>query len=189
MRGPEAAADRSQLALDQATEVRAAILRGIEAELLRYLRQEAVDGSEWPPIVTELRFGLDAEDEDAMPPVLLDDGHEQVLLSGIIDRVDADPGDPSRVIVRDYKSGGKRETWPAARWVGDRQIQVALYMIAARAPAPGTGCRRLLPAAGRGGPARPRGAYEEGVDVGANARDPRRAQRSGARAAAARDRG
>ena len=68
MRGPEAASDRSQLALDQATEVRAAILRGIEAELQRYLRQEAVDGSAWPPIVTELRFGLDSEDEDAMPP-------------------------------------------------------------------------------------------------------------------------
>ena len=56
------------------TEVRAAILRGIEAELLRYLRTEAADGCDWPPIVTELRFGLDAEGEQAMPPVALDDG-------------------------------------------------------------------------------------------------------------------
>ena len=165
MRGPEAAADRSRLALDQATEVRAAILRGIEAELLRYLRHEAADGNAWPPIVTELRFGLDTEDEEAMPPVLLDDGEEQALLSGIIDRVDADPSDPSRVIVRDYKSGAKRETWPAARWVGDRQLQVALYMIAVQ---------RLLqarPVAGfyqplAGEDLRPRGVYEHGAHVG-----------------------
>jgi ATP-dependent helicase/DNAse subunit B len=167
MRGPEAASDRSQLAVDQATEVRAAILRGIEAELLRYLRNEAADGNAWPPIVTELRFGLDG-DEQAMPPVVLEDGEQQALLSGIIDRIDADPGDPSRVIVRDYKSGAKRETWPAARWVGDRQLQVALYMIAAR---------RLLqarPVAGfyqplAGQDLRPRGVYEDGVHVGANA--------------------
>ncbi len=35
-----------------------------------------------------------------------------------------------RVIVRDYKSGARRDTWPVARWLSDRQIQVALYMIA-----------------------------------------------------------
>jgi ATP-dependent helicase/DNAse subunit B len=168
MRGPEAASDRSRIALDQATEVRAAILRGIEAELLRYLRTEAADGSAWPPIVTELRFGLDADSEQAMPPVVLDSGEEQALLSGIVDRVDADPSDPTRVIVRDYKSGAKRETWPAARWVGDRQLQVALYMIAVQ---------RLLqarPVAGfyqplAGEDLRPRGVYEEGVRVGVGA--------------------
>ncbi len=167
MRGPEAAFDRSRLALDQATEVRAAILRGIEAELQRYLRTEAAQGHAWPPIVTELRFGLDAEGEQAMPPVALDDGDEQVLLSGIIDRVDADPNDPGRVIVRDYKSGAKRETWPSARWVGDRQLQVALYMIAVE---------RLLqvrPVAGfyqplAGEDLRPRGVYEDGANPGTN---------------------
>jgi len=168
MRGPEAAADRSKLALDQATEVRAAILRGIEAELLRYLRAEAADGNGWPPIVTELRFGLDAEVEDAMPPVVLDDGEQQVLLGGIIDRVDADPRDQSRVILRDYKSGAKRETWPGARWVGDRQLQVALYMIAAQR------LLRVRAVAGfyqplAGEDLRPRGVYEEGVPVGASA--------------------
>ena len=167
MRGPEAAADRSRLALDQATEVRAAILRGIEAELLRYLRIEAADGSGWSPIVTELRFGLDPGSEEAMPPVELDDGSDRVLLSGIIDRVDADPGDPSRVIVRDYKSGAKRDTWPSARWASDHQIQVALYMIAVQ---------RLLqvravagfyqPLAGED--LRPRGAFEDGARVGKN---------------------
>ena len=166
MRGPDAASERSKLALDQAIEVRAAILRGIEAELLRYLRTEAADGCGWPPLVTELRFGLDPESEEAMPPVELDDGRERVLLSGIIDRVDADPGDPSRVIVRDYKSGAKRDTWPSARWAGDRQIQVALYMIAVQR------LLRVRAVAGfyqplAGEDLRARGAYEDGVPVGA----------------------
>jgi ATP-dependent helicase/DNAse subunit B len=165
MRGPAAAEHRTKLALDQATEVRAAILRGIEAELLRYLRQEAVDGCEWPPAVTELRFGLDADDEAAIPPVELSDGTERALLHGIIDRIDADPRDPGRVIVRDYKSGGKRDTWPSARWVSDNQMQVALYMIAVQ---------RLLgmrAVAGfyqplSGDDLRPRGVYAEGAPVG-----------------------
>ena len=91
---PDAAAERSKLALDQSAEVRTAILRGIEAELRRYLRHEAADGSEWPPLITELRFGLDREGEGAVPPVELDDGRERALLSGIVDRVDADPRDP-----------------------------------------------------------------------------------------------
>ncbi|HEX3618340.1 MAG TPA: PD-(D/E)XK nuclease family protein [Solirubrobacteraceae bacterium] len=166
MRGSAAAEHRSKLAIDQATEVRAAILRGIEAELLRYLRQEAADGSAWPPAVTEFRFGLDGDGEDAVGPVELtaSDG-EHARLHGIVDRIDADPGNSERVIVRDYKSGSKRETWPSARWVSDNQVQVALYMIAVQ---------RLLgveavagfyqPLAGED--LRPRGVYSEGVEVG-----------------------
>jgi ATP-dependent helicase/DNAse subunit B len=121
--------DRS-LAAGQPPPVRAAIVRGIEAELRRYLRHEAADGCDWAPLRTELRFGLDGEDEGAIPAVELDDGRDRVLVSGIVDRIDADPRDPGRVIVRDYKSGAKRETWPVARWLNDNQIQVALYMIA-----------------------------------------------------------
>jgi hypothetical protein len=166
MRGSAAAEHRAKLALDQATEVRAAILRGIEAELLRYLRQEASDGSEWPAAITEFRFGLDGDGEDAVPPVELSSSDGQhARLHGIVDRIDADPRKPERVIVRDYKSGSKRETWPAARWVGDNQVQVALYMIAVQ---------RLLgvqavagfyqPLAGED--LRPRGVFEEGVKVG-----------------------
>jgi RecB family exonuclease len=167
MRGSATAEDRAKLALDQANEVRSAILRGIEAELRRYLRHEAADGCEWPPLVTELRFGLDGDAEDAMPPVQLSDGQETVLLSGIIDRVDVDPGDRSRVIVRDYKSGAKRDTWPAARWAGDRQLQVALYMIAVQRL---LGVRAVAgfyqPLAGDD--LRPRGAHTAAVDVGVN---------------------
>jgi RecB family exonuclease len=166
MRGSAAAEHRSKLALDQATEVRAAILRGIEAELLRYLRQEAADGSAWLPAVTEFRFGLDGDGEDAIPPVELtsSDGG-QARLHGIVDRIDADPRNNERVIVRDYKSGSKRETWPAARWASDNQVQVALYMIAVQ---------RLLgvqTVAGfyqplTGEDLRPRGVYDESIAIG-----------------------
>lgn len=165
MRGPAAAEHRSKLALDQATEVRAAILRGIEAELLRYLRQEAADGSGWPPAITEFRFGLDGEGEDAVPPVTLSSGGQTALLHGIVDRIDADPRDPQRVIVRDYKSGSKRETWPSARWVGDNQVQVALYMIAVQRL---LGVRAVAgfyqPLAGED--LRPRGVYSEELELG-----------------------
>jgi superfamily I DNA/RNA helicase len=165
MRGSAAAEHRSKLALDQATEVRAAILRGIEAELLRYLRQEAADGCGWPAAVTELRFGLDGDSEDVVPAVELSSGGEHALLHGIVDRVDADPRDPERVIVRDYKSGSKRETWPSARWVSDHEVQVALYMIAVQRL---LGVRAVAgfyqPLAGED--LRPRGVYTEGARVG-----------------------
>ena len=182
------AAEARGLAVGQPPEVRAAVVRGIEAQLRRYLRHEAADGCDWVPLHTELRFGLDGDaeaampeeataegamaegamPEGAMPAVALDDGHNRVLLSGIVDRIDADPRDPGRVIVRDYKSGARRDTWPVARWLSDRQIQVALYMIAVQ---------RLLEVrvvAGfyqplAGGDLRGRGVYESGAGVGGHA--------------------
>ena len=85
------------------------------------------------------------------------------------------PAIRARVIVRDYKSGAKRETWPAARWLGDRQIQVALYMIAAE---------RLLEARAVAGfyqplageDLRPRGALRGGPGCRCERCDPRRAR-------------
>jgi ATP-dependent helicase/DNAse subunit B len=162
---------RAKVAPGQPVAVRAAVLRGIEAELRRYLRYEAADGSDWVPLRAELRFGLGTDpdqEEEALPAVELDDGEHRVLLSGVIDRVDADPHDDRRVIVRDYKSGIKRDTWPVARWLDDRQIQVALYMIAVR---------RLLDVhavAGfyqplAGDDLRPRGVYDASADVGDHA--------------------
>jgi ATP-dependent helicase/DNAse subunit B len=161
---------RARIAPGQPVAVRAAVLRGIEAELRRYLRYEAADGSDWAPLKAELRFGLDsgAESENSLSAVELDDGEHQVLLSGVIDRIDVDPADARRVIVRDYKSGAKRDTWPVAHWLDDHQIQVALYMIAVR---------RLLdvravagfyqPLAGED--LRPRGVYDASADVGDHA--------------------
>ena len=48
----------------------------------------------------------------------------------MIDRLDVDGR--GGAIVRDYKSGGNRAEYSAARWSEDRQLQVALYMIAVR---------------------------------------------------------
>jgi ATP-dependent helicase/DNAse subunit B len=165
IRGSDVAAERRRVASGQSPEVRAAVLGGIEAELRRYLSDESTDGSRFLPTRTELRFGLDPDSADALGPVTLGGDSDQVMLSGVIDRIDSDPADPQNVIVRDYKSGAKRDTWPAARWVSDRQIQVALYMIAVQ---------RLLgvrPVAGfyqplAGEDRRPRGAYESGVAAG-----------------------
>jgi RecB family exonuclease len=155
------------IAPGQPAEVRAAILRGIEAELRRYLRYEASDGCEWRPIRSELRFGLDAGIDGTVGALELDDGERQILVSGVIDRVDRDPEDHRRALVRDYKSGARRDTWPAARWLSDHQLQVAIYMIAVE---------RLLgmrAVAGfyqplSGVDLRPRGVYEEGAKVGEN---------------------
>ncbi len=113
----------------QAREVRAAMLRGIEADLRRYLRHEAADESAWIPMRMELHFGTD---HDALAPVALGEGEDQVMLSGVVDRIDVEPGTGNRAIVRDYKSGARKDTWPAARWLSDDQLQVGLYMLAVR---------------------------------------------------------
>jgi ATP-dependent helicase/DNAse subunit B len=148
----------------QAHEVRAAMLRGIEADLRRYLRHEAADESPWIPERTELRFGTDG---DALPAVALGEGQQQVMLSGVVDRVDVEPGGGGRAIVRDYKSGAKQDSWPAARWLSDDRLQVALYMLAVR---------RLLglrPVAGfyqplRGEDLRQRGVFTADADTADN---------------------
>jgi len=165
-----------QIAVGRPEEVRAAVLSGVEAELRRYLLQEAVGGCDWPPSRLEFRFGLDGDRPDAVGPLELTDGEQSILVSGVIDRIDSDPAgpagpagpvDPQRVIVRDYKSGARRDTWPGSRWLSDAQLQVAIYMLAAE---------RLLgkrPVAGfyqplAGQDIRARGVYQEGVPVGEN---------------------
>jgi ATP-dependent helicase/DNAse subunit B len=112
----------------QPREIREAMLRGIEADLRRYLAHEAADGSGWIPTRLELRFGTG---DDALAAVAIGEGEEQVMLSGVVDRVDVEPGG-DRAIVRDYKSGAKQDSWPAARWLSDDQLQVGLYMLAVR---------------------------------------------------------
>ena len=149
----------------QSAEVRAAVLRGIEADLRRYLQHEAADDGGWIPMRMELRFGTEGA---PLPAVAIGEGEEQILLNGVIDRVDVEPGSGRRVIVRDYKSGAKKPTWPGARWLSDDQIQVALYMLAVQ---------RLLgmePVAGfyqplSGDDLRPRGVYTRDAEVGDHA--------------------
>jgi ATP-dependent helicase/DNAse subunit B len=109
--------------------VRAGALRAIEADLRRYLEHEARTGAGWRPYALELRFGFD-DASDSLPALALGDGDGRVLVRGMIDRVDAD--DAGRAVVRDYKSGAGRSGHPAARWIADRQLQVALYVLVVR---------------------------------------------------------
>ena len=81
---------------------RAASDRGRSAPLPRRTRRRtAATGS---PQGLELRFGFDDE-EGSLPALALGDGDDRVLVRGVIDRVDVEPGGSRRAIVRDYKSG------------------------------------------------------------------------------------
>jgi RecB family exonuclease len=162
------AAPPDTLAPGRPAAVRTAILRGVEADLRRYLRHEALDGCDWTPMELELKFGFQDEDPDGVgaleliPPT--SDVGDPVRVRGVIDRIDLGP-DGRQVIVRDYKSGANRPERAGARWTVDHQLQVALYMIAVR---------RLLelePVAGfyqplTGRDLRIRGAYAAGSPVG-----------------------
>jgi RecB family exonuclease len=163
------------LARGRSEAIRAAALRAVHADLIRYLGQEASDGNDWRPEALELRFGF--SDEGPSLPALalaLGDGADPVLVRGMIDRVDVGPG--GEAIVRDYKSGGARQEQAAARWGPDRRLQVALYMLVLRE------LSELSPVAGfyqplRGESIRPRGIYVSGTPVPASvyandARDP-----------------
>jgi RecB family exonuclease len=143
--------------------LRAAIRASIEADVRRYLRAEAADGSGWHPEGLELRFGFDEEPE-SLPAVSIGG---DVRLRGVIDRLDVDPEGSGRALVRDYKTGSARPEHAGARWEQDRQLQVALYMIAVRQ------LLGLEPVAGLyqpigGGDLRPRGVFLEDAPVPGN---------------------
>jgi ATP-dependent helicase/DNAse subunit B len=151
------------IGIGRTPRVRAAMLLAIEADLRRYLEQEAASGCAFRPSQLELRFGFEGE-EGSLPPLTLAAGSESVRLRGVIDRIDIDPGTHA-AIVRDYKAGSARPEHQGARWLAERRLQVALYMLAVR---------RLLgldPVAGLyqplgGGDLRPRGIYLRGAAVG-----------------------
>ncbi|HEY1523493.1 MAG TPA: PD-(D/E)XK nuclease family protein [Solirubrobacteraceae bacterium] len=111
--------------------VRAGVQAGIRADLLRYLRHEAGDGTDWKPVGLEQHFGFE-DDEGSLPALVLGGEDDQVLVRGSIDRVDVDRESGRRAIIRDYKSGTRRDEWHGSRWRTDDQLQVALYMLAAR---------------------------------------------------------
>ncbi len=96
-------------------------LRSLAADLERYLRHEAATGAGLEPERLEWSFGGEG---DAHGPLPLPGAGLSV--TGRVDRIDAGAG---IAIVRDYK--GKAAP-PAARWAEDRQLQVALYALAAR---------------------------------------------------------
>ncbi len=100
--------------------------RGIERDLERYLEFEARAQPPFEPRELELAFGFEEEELSELGPLELGDG--SVRLRGRIDRVDVEAGG-DRAVIRDYKSS---RAFPVARWESDHQLQVALYMLAAR---------------------------------------------------------
>jgi len=110
--------------LSAARERRLALRRRLHADLERYLEYAAASDSPLEPSELELGFGFDADDERAegstLPPFELGGG---VLMRGRIDRIDVDSA--GAAVVYDYKG---RKAAPAARWIRDGDLQVALYM-------------------------------------------------------------
>jgi ATP-dependent helicase/DNAse subunit B len=142
--------------------VRAGALRAIEADLRRYLEHEARTAGQWRPLGLELRFGFEG-DESSLPALELGEGPGRVRVRGVVDRVDVDGA--GHAVVRDYKSGGRRPAWSAARWTEDRQLQVALYMLVVReltGSEPVAGFYQPL----RGDDLRARGVFVKGTPVG-----------------------
>ena len=90
--------------------------RRLTVDLERYLQCAAEQAGLFEPTHLELEFGFD---EEGLPALELGDG---VYLRGRIDRVDIDG---EQAIVYDYKGSSAP---PAARWVADSALQVALYM-------------------------------------------------------------
>ena len=153
--------DRVALGVGRPEIVRAGALRAIEADLRRYLGHEAQTVGDWRPCALELRFGFE---ENSLPPLALGTGDGQVLVRGMVDRVDVDGS--GAAIVRDYKSGAARPEYPEAHWVADRQLQVALYLLVVRE------LTELEPVGGfyqplRGDELRARGMFVDGAQPGA----------------------
>ncbi len=95
--------------------------RRLEADLERYLRHAVEQASPLEPTHLELGFGFD--EEDGLPALDLGGG---VMLRGRIDRIDVGRG--GEAVVYDYKGAN---VTPAARWIEDGKVQLALYMRAA----------------------------------------------------------
>ncbi len=155
--------DDHGLAPGRSDAVRSAVKDGVVATLVRFLRYTATSSARWQPAGFEVSFGIDSAPE-GLPALELTDGAETVRVSGTIDRVDVDRGNPRRAVVRDYKSGGSAAaSRPGARWISDGEIQVALYMLAAER------LLELTPVAGlyqplSGEELRPRGTFDAGID-------------------------
>ncbi len=97
--------------------------RKLQADLERYLAHAAQQDSPLEPAQLELGFGFDAEPPD-LPALDLGDG---LRLRGRIDRIDVGPG--GEAVLYDYKGASVS---PAAKWLEDGKIQLALYVLAVR---------------------------------------------------------
>jgi len=123
----------AEFALSAAPERRPGVRRRLRADLERYLAHAAADAEDGPrggrealePAHLELEFGFDASATEGVEPAGLAafDLGDGVMLRGRIDRVDVSPG--GEAVVYDYKG---RSASPAGKWIGERELQVALYM-------------------------------------------------------------
>jgi RecB family exonuclease len=114
--------------LSSAGERRPGLRRRLEADLDRYLQHAAATaGAEddaLEPTHVELGFGFADDDgrgqASGLPAFDIGGG---VMLRGRIDRVDV--GERGEAVVYDYKG---RNAPPAAKWIAQGDLQVALYM-------------------------------------------------------------
>ena len=97
--------------------------RKLAADLDRYLRHCAEHQSPLEPLHLELPFGFQDDRPEGLPALDLAPG---LRLRGRIDRIDLSP--TGEAVVYDYKGAA---VTPAARWLPDAKLQLALYMHAA----------------------------------------------------------
>ncbi len=151
--------EATRFVLGRGAAAQAAAAHEIASDVKRLLAHEAHGGGAFRPAELELRFGMG---EDTLPALAL--GEDGALrLRGVIDRVDLDRA--GRALVRDYKSGVRRPSWPVAKWQAEDQLQVALYMIAVRellGREPAGGVYQPL----RGDDLRARGVVRDDADAG-----------------------
>jgi ATP-dependent helicase/DNAse subunit B len=105
-------------------ERRTAVRRRLHVDLDRYLAHAALQDSPLEPRELELGFGIGADDDRGEPSTLpafeLPGG---MKLRGRIDRIDVSDGGDA--VVYDYKAS---RALPAAKWIKEGSLQVALYM-------------------------------------------------------------
>ena len=122
----QAAEADPELRLSVSAERAAAIARSLRADLERYLEHAAGLEGSMVPRELELGFGFDdpgAEDHGEPSELPAFDLGEGIRMRGRIDRIDVGPA--GEAVVIDYKA---KTAIAGDRWLGERSLQVALYM-------------------------------------------------------------
>lgn len=100
----------------------------MEFRLKRFLQEEfarfAKDPEDFQPEHVEISFGTGSP--GAYPPLVLPGRNREILISGVIDRLDVSPAGRVRVI--DYKSGST--SMPPRDAEAGRNVQIPLYALA-----------------------------------------------------------
>jgi ATP-dependent helicase/DNAse subunit B len=120
-----AEAIRSQVRIELSELELLELEESLAQDLEHFVRQEVALGLPLVPRRFEVAFGSDRA------PTELQRGLDLggFVVSGKIDRIDADPGMAARGIVQDYKSGA---AFSAATIDNERKLQIPLYVLALR---------------------------------------------------------